>query len=156
MPTDTQDLARLLFDTTPAVMRAMGAQARQGKHSFFHNHFRVLWQLSHQDCSVSELARRNGVSLPSMSSTAQTLVERGWLERIRSQHDRRMVRLRTSRKGRQVLVSERERMTGWLATQLDALSADEQKNLHAGLLALKRVFEGAWGSPKDDQTKSAG
>lgn len=150
MSTDTQDLARLLFDTTPAVMRAMGAQARLGKQSLFHNHFRVLWQLSHEDCSISELARRNGVSLPSMSSTAQTLVERGWLDRIRSRRDRRMVRLRTSRKGRRVLEAERERMTAWLAEKLESLNEQERAGLQTGLRALRSVFEGPWVSPADD------
>lgn len=156
MTSGTEDLARLLFETTPAVMRAMGTQVRVGKHSFFHNHFRVLWMLSHEDCSLSELARRNGVSLPSMSSTAQTLVERGWLERVRSQHDRRMVRLRTSSKGRQVLESERDRMTTWLAVQLEGLSQDEKDSLQTGLMALRRVFEGSWHSPEEEQDVSNG
>lgn len=156
MPSDTQDLARLLFETTPTVMRAMGAQVRRGRRSFLHNHFRVLWMLAHEDCSMSELARRNGVSLPSMSSTAQTLVERGWLERVRSTRDRRIVRLRTSRKGRQVLEAERERMTAWMAGRLASLSDEEKEGLQTGLMALRRVFEGDWHSPKDDQTTGSG
>jgi DNA-binding MarR family transcriptional regulator len=153
MTTDAQDLARLLFETTPAVMRSMGAQVRLRRHSFFHNHYRILRMLSHGECSMSELARRNGVSLPSMSSTARTLEERGWLERVRSPQDRRMVHLRTSRKGRQVLQSEHERMTTWLAEQLESLSAEEKESLRTGLLALKRVFEASWDSPEGDDNK---
>lgn len=141
MAQDMKDLARLLLETTPAVMRSMSSQVRLGKRSLIHNHFRVLWMLSHEDCSISELARRNGVSVPSMSATAQTLVERGWLQRVRSKRDRRIVRLRTSEKGRRVLRVERERMEEWLADHLEDLSPDEVTALEKGLLALRRIFE---------------
>lgn len=143
MATEPKELARLLLETTPAVMGAVTSQVRLGKRTQFHNHFRVLWMLARGDCSMSELAQRNGVSVPSMSATAQTLVERGWVERVRSEEDRRIVRLRPSRKGRQVLEGERERMLGWLAERLGELEPSELEDLQRGLLALKRVFEPA-------------
>jgi len=137
---DTQQLARLLLETMPTMMRAMGSHARRGRHSLDPGHMRILWHLARQSCNLSELASLHGVSLPSMSATVQTLVDRDWLERSRSESDRRVVTVQPTEKGRRVLAVERRRLLAWLQIHLDQLSPAERVQLAGGLGALRRVF----------------
>jgi DNA-binding MarR family transcriptional regulator len=98
--------ANKFWEVIPAVMRSTLAEARRGSHDMTPNHFRILRALSMRECSVSELAQHQDVSLPSMSDTVQTLVERGWLDRADSEHDRRVTQVKLTRKGQQVLMNE--------------------------------------------------
>lgn len=140
MAEDTRQLARLLLETMPTMMRAMGSHARRGEHNLDPGHMRILWHLARQPSNLSELASLHGVSLPSMSATVQTLVERGWLERSRSESDRRVVNLLPTEKGQRVLAAERRHLLDWLQSYLDALSQEEMVQLAGGLTALHRVF----------------
>ena len=51
--------------------------------------FRVLAQLSEAPRTLSALAKGRRVSLQSMSVLVQSLVERGWIERLPDPSDRR-------------------------------------------------------------------
>ena len=143
MAEDTQQLSRLLLETMPAMMRAMGSHARRGEHSLDPGHMRLLWHLARRPSNLSELASLHGVSLPSMSATAQALVERGWLERSRSESDRRVVNVQPTEEGRRVLAAERRRLLRWLQSYLEQLSPEEKAHLSLGLAALQRVFSQA-------------
>ena len=140
MAEDTQQLSRLLLETMPTMMRAMGSHARRGQHSLDPGHMRLLWHLARRPSNLSELASLHGVSLPSMSATVQALVERGWLERSRSESDRRVVNVQPTEKGRRVLAAERRRLLRWLQSHLDELSQAELAQLAGGLAVLRRAF----------------
>jgi DNA-binding MarR family transcriptional regulator len=136
----SKQTARKFLETIPTVMRAMGAQARRGDHNIAPNHFRILHILSMKECNLSQLAESQAVSLPSMSVTAQTLVERGWLQRVRSQGDRRMVELQVTDEGRRVLGEEHERLLDWMAARLEPVAQDELETLERGLQTLLDLF----------------
>src|SRR3990172_8275678 len=138
----SKQTARKFLETIPTVMRAMGAQARRGDHNIAPNHFRILHILSMKECNISQLAESQAVSLPSMSVTAQTLVERGWLQRVLSQGDRRIVELQVTDEGRRVLGEEHERLLDLMAARLEPVAQDELETLERGLQTLLDVFAG--------------
>jgi DNA-binding MarR family transcriptional regulator len=133
--------ARKFWEVFPAVMRTIFAEARRGKDNLTPQHFRILHVLSARDCSVSQLAQHQDVSLPTMSETVQTLVERGWLERANSEADRRVMHIGLTRKGQQVLASEHRRLMGLMADRLSRLSAAQVAQVEQGLTLLLDVFD---------------
>ena len=133
--------ARKFWEVVPNVMRAIFAETRRGGHNLAPNHFRILRALSVKSCNLSELAEHQDVSLPSMSSTVQTLVERGWLTRERSLDDRRAVDLRVTPKGHRVLADEYERLLSWMAKRLESLDHNEIERVEQGLDTLLHLFE---------------
>lgn len=134
-------VARKFWELVPRVISAVFAQSRRGEHNLAPNHLRILRALSKGRCSLSELAKAMEVSLPSMSASVQTLVERGWLERSRSQEDRRSVELQVTALGREVLEEEYSRVTGWTANLLSTLNAEDLRKVEEGLEALKHLFD---------------
>lgn len=122
-------------------MSSVAAQARRGTHRLTPTHFRILRMLSHRSCNLSQLAEQQDVSLPSMSASVQTLVERGWLERTRSTGDRRVTDLRVTPKGQRILAFEHERFVAWTAASFKKLSAEQIKQVEQGLDTLLRLFE---------------
>jgi DNA-binding MarR family transcriptional regulator len=100
------------------------------------------------------LAQHQDVSLPSMSDTVQTLVERGWLERDQSAEDRRVMQVRINRKGQQVLANEHKRLVGLMAERLETLTTGELDQIEKSLASLLSVF-GAPSSEKSVQQEKA-
>ncbi|HLE72734.1 MAG TPA: MarR family transcriptional regulator [Anaerolineales bacterium] len=133
--------ARKFWEVFPAVMRTIFAEARRGSNNLTPSHFRVLHVLSAQDCSISQLAQHQDVSLPSMSETVQTLVERGWLERSTSAADRRVMHIGLTRKGQQVLVNEHKRLVGLMANRLGRLTSHELTQVEQGFALLLDLFD---------------
>jgi DNA-binding MarR family transcriptional regulator len=99
-------------------------------------HFPILRSLRRRAYNVSELAERFEVSLPSMSKTVTALVKRGWVERVRSQEDRRVVQLHLTDDGRAILGEMREHAENAVTALLGPLSPEQRERLSAGLDAL--------------------
>lgn len=142
MSTKSLSTARKFWQVVPLVMSSVAAQARRGGRNLAPSHFHILRAISHHRCNLSELAERQGVSLPSMSDSVQTLVERGWLERKRSADDRRAVELLVTPKGQAVLEAEYRRFLGWMAQRLNRLAPKQLEKVEVGLDLLRTVFEG--------------
>lgn len=140
--------ARKFWEVFPAVMRTIFAESRRGDNNFTPSQFRILHMLSSKDCSISQLAQNQGVSLPSMSDTVQTLVERGWLERDQSAEDRRVMQVRINRKGQQVLANEHKRLVGLMAERLETLTVAELDQIEKSLASLLSVF----GAPSPEKS----
>lgn len=133
--------ARKFWEVFPAVMRTIFAEARRGDNNLATSHFRILHVLSAKDCSLSQLAQHQGVSLPSMSETVQTLVERGLLERTNSAADRRVMHIGLTRKGQQLLANEHKRLMGLMAKRLSRLTSNEITQVEKGLALLLDLFD---------------
>lgn len=134
-------VAKKFWEVMPALMRTTVAEARRGQHNISPSHYRILHMLSVRQFRLGELAQHQNVSLPTMSATAQTLVERGWLERVASPEDRRVAQFRLTRKGQQILVNERKRLVAWVASRLNKLQDSEVEQIDQGLNLLLSVFD---------------
>jgi DNA-binding MarR family transcriptional regulator len=141
MKLTAKETASKFWEVVPAVMRSIFAESRRGAHSLSPNHMRILRMLSVRTCNLSELAEHQDVSLPSMSTTVQTLVERGWLARAESSKDRRVTQLHLTPKGKQVLVEEHKRLVAWMAVRLDTLTANQVAEVERGLQTLLNLFD---------------
>lgn len=133
----------MFWELVPRVISAVFAEARRGEHNLSPSHFRMLRILSRGGSTPSALAKALDVSLPSMSASTQTLVERGWVLRQRSRLDRRSIELQLSERGRQVLEEEYGRVTGWTATLLEQLSPQELRKVEEGIEAFNKLFSDA-------------
>ena len=61
---DTDDavaIARRVMEIVPLVGRTMAAEMRQAVHGADPTNFRLLWLLSHRNCTLSELAERQSI-----------------------------------------------------------------------------------------------
>ncbi len=141
MSPTSRTAARKFWEVVPRVMSTVAAEARRGGHNIAPSHFRTLKMLSLKRFNLSELAEHQDVSLPSMSTSVQTLVERGWLERRESPKDRRVTELLVTEEGQRILEQEYRRLLGWTARRLDKLTPEQIQQVELGLDTLRTVFE---------------
>jgi DNA-binding MarR family transcriptional regulator len=96
---------------------------------------------SERGIGLRELASREGMSAPTMSSHVDRLEAAGLVTRLRSGADRRRVQLELTEEGLRVLKAARSRRTAWLASRLKRLSAAELAALAAAVGPLSRLLE---------------
>jgi DNA-binding MarR family transcriptional regulator len=108
-----QMLLRLLFRATHAMNAAMAERIRARGCVGFQPAFTAL--LAHVDTegtSVSELARRMGVTRQAVSQLARAVEAAGLVERIQHPTDRRSVVVRHTDAGRRILLDALDVMAG--------------------------------------------
>lgn len=142
---DRETLARRVLDTVPLIVRSLHRDLRSTPQRVEPNHFHILGLLAERPHSMSELASRLMVSLPSMSKTVQTLVERQWVERMPAAADRRVVLVKLTLTGGDALRGTRVAMLASVTAVLAPLTHIECENLSAGLDVLFLAFGGAGG-----------
>jgi DNA-binding MarR family transcriptional regulator len=140
MQVSTQSVVQQVLETIPAVMRALASELRHAGHDMAPAHFRLLFILREHPCNLSELAERQMVSLPTMSNSITTLVERGWARRTRSAHDRRVVLVELTSAGQAVLADIRRHVEARVTELLGPLSPDDCQRLSAGLDVLRSTL----------------
>lgn len=134
---------RQILEILPYVMRVMASEMRRSNPLVVPAHFRLLGMLAHRSWTLTEMADCLAVSPPTISNTVTTLEERGWVTRVRSEEDRRVVVIQTTEEGRRVLQTTYRRAESHLTTLIEALEPAEQELLAQGLDVLRRVFEHA-------------
>ena len=107
MSTPARDAARYLLRAVPLTMRMLGAELRQMEPGLRPAHLRMMGMLYHKgQCNLSAMAEHQVVSKPTMTNTINTLEERGWVRRVRSADDRRVVLVELTDAGREVLACD--------------------------------------------------
>ncbi len=89
---------------------------------------------------LSELARREGVSVPTMSRVLTALDEQGLVVRMPDPQDARGVLVRLSEAGEQQLAQVRSHRTALVARRLERLDAAQRASLVAALPALEALL----------------
>jgi DNA-binding MarR family transcriptional regulator len=140
MPEVHRQTAHALLDIIPGVMRAIALGLRRSKASMSPVHLRMLLELAERPHNLSELAERNEVSLPTMSNSITTLVDRGWVSRERDPDDRRMLLIGLTPIGRTVLSDIHQQAKDCLLAHLEGLNEGDCQRLLEGLGILARVF----------------
>lgn len=141
MPKTTrQQVAHQIMQTFPLVMRIVAAEVRSTEHTVDPSHLGLLVMLSHCARSLGELAEKQGVSLPTMSKSVSTLAERGWVTRVQSQTDRRVMIVELTPLGTQVLAAVQTCTEQRVADLLGALTPTELDRLADGVEVLKSVL----------------
>jgi DNA-binding MarR family transcriptional regulator len=94
---------------------------------------KVCTALYRQIHSMSEISRELGLSPSAVTQVANRLERRGLIERVAQDDDRRVRKLRLTRKGQRVMRSREEKQLCRIAAVLDQLSAKELQQIMTGL-----------------------
>ncbi len=143
MSTKAETAARQVLEVVPLVMRTLASELRRTPYDMAPVHFRLLVLLAERPHNLSELAHRQAVSLPTMSNSITTLVERGWVTRVRPPQDRRMVQVELTAAGQAVLEEILRRGEARVTELLGSLTPAECDRLLAGCAILRAAFGGA-------------
>jgi DNA-binding MarR family transcriptional regulator len=136
----TKVAARRVVEVIPLVMRRLALEMRSTGYVPAPVHCRLMVVLAERPHNLSELAEKQAVSLPTMSNSISTLVERGWVTRTRAPHDRRMVMVELTPAGRTVLEDMMRSAAAGVGQILNSLSQEECDQLLAGLDVLRDCF----------------
>ena len=132
--------AQQIMEVIPFVMRTLALEMRSVGRLDVPAHSHLLVILAHGPHCLSELAQKHAVSLPTMSNSISTLVDRGWVKRSRSPHDRRKIQVELTPAGREVLGEMTRAVEERMASKLSSLSADECDKVMSGLEILRGCF----------------
>jgi DNA-binding MarR family transcriptional regulator len=94
----------------------------------------------HGPLRLSELARREAVTAPTMSRVLTALDDHGLVIRTPDPADARGVRIVLSEEGALRLNEVRSRRTALIARRLDRLDAEQRRLLHAAMPALEALL----------------
>ncbi len=95
--------------------------------------------LEHPDSSVSELAARERVKLPSMTAVVHQMESDGLVAKQADFSDRRCVRISLTPRGREVAEAARRARASWFAERLNHLSRAEVAAISRALPALEHL-----------------
>jgi DNA-binding MarR family transcriptional regulator len=139
---DTPEIetARHIVEIVPTVMQIVAAELRRARFPVSPTQLGVLTVLAHHPCNLSELAEHHLVSLPSMSSAISNMVEQGWVQRKRAEHDRRMLMIEISPEGLNVWEKIGRLVISRLTELLAPLTPAERQSLLDGLAVLRKAF----------------
>jgi len=135
-----RETARDILEIIPLVMRTVAAELRAAGELSAPAHFGLLSMLAERPRILTELASLQGVSLPTMSSSISTMVERGWVRRTAPGEDRRVVMIEVTTPGRAALDRVARCAETHLAEVLAPLDVTARRRLQRGLGELHKVF----------------
>jgi DNA-binding MarR family transcriptional regulator len=141
MPSSARAIARQILQIMPAITRTVASELRRGNQYVTPSHLGVLATLVQRPFSLSELSEILAVSLPTMSNSITTFVERGWVKRTQASHDRRFITIELTEAGRKTLEDIRHRAELRLAMQLAPLSTERREELWAALTILQEIYQ---------------
>jgi DNA-binding MarR family transcriptional regulator len=149
-----REAARDILQIVPLVMRAVAAELRAGGELPAPAQFGLLSILSQRPRSLGELASLQGVSLPTMSMSISSMVDRGWVRRSAPEADRRVVIVEVTTSGRGALDRIARAAEAHLADVLAPLDGPARRRLHAGLGVLRKVFTPASPATSADRRRN--
>jgi DNA-binding MarR family transcriptional regulator len=126
------EIAHRMLYTVPILIRFLVSEMRQAESTIIPSQFGLMACLANQPCTVSELAANQGVSLPAISRSVNTLVERDWVKRIPLKHDRRAIRLELTPEGKRILQAIEDQMETRLAARIENLAVQDRDVLSKG------------------------
>lgn len=94
-------------------------------------------------CSLGDLARAEQVRPPTMTRIVRELESAGYVKRMASKSDRRVVLIRATPKGTRLLKQGRSRRAQIVAEWLDALSVRDRRKVEEAVAVLERVVQAA-------------
>jgi len=136
----TEDAARALLDVVMLVMRTVAADMRKSPRPLAPAQMGTLMRIAAGPCTMSELARYQAVSLPTISKSIGMLVRRGWVERWIDKRDRRQTMARLTASGRRMLAHIKQRTERQVTRTLAPLTPAERAQLLAALNVVRRVL----------------
>ena len=141
MPPSARSIASQILDLVPLIERAVSSELRRGSQYVTPSHLGLLAALARGPSTLSGLSEVLAVSLPTMSNSVTTFVERGWVKRKQAADDRRFVNIELTAKGWKALIDIRHRAELLLTNQLAPLPAAKREEVTAALKILQETFQ---------------
>lgn len=95
----------------------------------------------HEEHTMTEVAARLSVTLATLTTTVNRLVKKGYVERERSEEDRRRVMIRLTRRGREVCRAHSLFHRHMIDQALDDLTEEEAAVLVKAVTKIKTFFD---------------
>ncbi len=148
METEFEDLdsacARRVLEVVPAVTRHIAAGVHQELEDgrwLTMGQFRLLHLIGKGVGSVSDLARCQSVSQPTISRQVDGLVQKELVTRQPDANDRRVTRLELSQRGEGLLQDLEKRAARRVSETLSSLTPAEKEHIVEALNLLQSVFD---------------
>ena len=122
------------------LMRSLSSSMRQGEQGLAPAHVGILARVSEGPCSLTELARHQCVRLPTMSRSVSLLVDKGLVQRLVPEKNRRQTMVKLTHEGKQALAVMKGQAQQHVAAVLAPLDNAECKKVNAALEILTRVL----------------
>ena len=90
--------------------------------------------------NMTSVAKSLGVTTGTLTIAVNSLVKKGYVERVRSEEDRRVVLISLSQKGRKAYLHHQQFHEQMIEAIVEELSAEEQAVLEKALVKLDRFF----------------
>ena len=121
-------------------MRTVAAELRRSSDEpMAPAQFGTMLKVSTGPCTLSDLARHQAVSLPTVSKSIDALVRRRWIERYMDPTDRRQSLVRLTAEGERVMADVKRRAEEHVASKLARLTVAERTQLLGAMELLTRV-----------------
>lgn len=135
--------AERLFQVFSQLVRAYQFRDREGItcHGLSVSQCYTLDTLAEQGpTTMGDLARHLHLEISSMTRIVDSLVSKGWATRAADRNDRRVCRVRASRKGKALVDGIREDLIAEHRRILQALPADSREDVIKAMSSLLEVF----------------
>jgi DNA-binding MarR family transcriptional regulator len=137
MGVSAQRVAGEVLEVIPLVTRRVAANIRKSDRSMKLAHVGLLGMVARSPRSLSELSDFHAASMPTMSKTITTIENLGWVVRIRSDVDRRVVMVQVTPAGKAALREVYNRAITPISEALDSLTVAQRQKLSDGLKILR-------------------
>ncbi len=141
MSPSARAIASQILDLMPMIERTVSSELRRGSQYVTPSHLGLLAALTRGPSTLSGLSEILAVSLPTMSNSVTTFVERGWAKRKQDVDDRRFIKIELTVKGWKALEDIRQRVELLLTVQLAPLPAARREELKTALNTLQEIFQ---------------
>jgi DNA-binding MarR family transcriptional regulator len=151
MRSSVAECAHELLDVVPMVHRVIRSELREySAKEMSLPQFRTLAFVYRKErVSLSEVADHIGLTLPTMSTHVDGLVDRGLISRREAPEDRRRITLTLTEQGRARFESARQATMANLEQRLRAFSPSNRAIITASMRMLREAFDGGSKSAKN-------
>ncbi len=141
--TEDLDIGRRLLSTLPLIVRTIAYDIKQqeAETGLTFSQFFALNALSRQEYLMSELSTRLVIAPSTTTGIVDRLVAKGWVKRCADPQDRRVVKLRLTDEGRDILSRVQGQTDQRAAKLVSQLDDNHKETLGVILAALQQALE---------------
>ncbi len=126
-----------LFDALPLLpKRLVRVDAITRKYDMPFSHVQILCMLSGGSMTIGQISRALGIAKPNITPLLDSLKERGLLERVRSERDRRIVNVELLPAGEEMALNIRRSIAEQVAEWPGSLGTGDAKRMNNALATL--------------------
>lgn len=126
-----------LFDALPLLpKRLVHVDAITRKFEMPFSHVQILCMLSGGSMTIGQISRALGIAKPNITPLLDSLKERGLLDRVRSDRDRRIVNVELLPAGMEMAQNIRSSIAEQVAEWPESINASDAKRLNNALATL--------------------